>query len=504
MVAHCYTVAFEGIEARLIDVQCSVVPALPSLTIVGLPDKAISESKERVRAALSALSIALPAKRITINLAPADMPKRGNHYDLPIALALLAALEVIPQQKTAAAIALGEIGLDGALLPVSGGLPAAMTALEEDKYLYAPNGAAQEAAAIAPDQAFGAAHLSELIAHLNDRETLAPAAARQTSAPTLKSQDMCDVKGQERAKRALEIAVAGRHHLLLVGPPGAGKSMLASRAPSIAPKLSPQEALETATIHSICGLVQSGEIPSERPFRAPHHSASPPSIVGGGSDAAPGEISLAHNGFLFMDEMPEYARTVLETLRQPLESGEVHIARAKAHVKYPARFLLIAAANPCKCGHAADPARACSRMPNCMEDYMGRISGPLMDRFDLRVDVPPVAFDAFDHVEPSEPSLRIAQRVQEARAMQAARYEPRADMTLNCDAQGEDILKLLSITAPAQKLLRGAADKFRLSARGYTRILRVARTIADLEQAFDVSEDHMSESLSFRLSGFAS
>ena len=410
MVARAFTVAFEGVEARIVEVQCAVSPGLPSFSVVGLPDKAVSEAKERVRAALAAMSIALPSKRITVNLSPADLPKEGSHFDLPIALALLAALEIISKDEVAGTVALGELSLDGRLIPVIGALPAAMAAAEHDKTLLCPKACGAEAAWVGATAVFAANSLDEVVRHYNGQSPLLPAEAGEVVAAP-QGRDLRDVKGQERAKRALEIAAAGRHHMLLIGSPGSGKSMLAARLPGILPPLSATEALETSMIHSLAGLLSEGGISRVRPFREPHHTASMAAIVGGGKGAKPGEISLAHNGVLFMDEFPEFPRAVLETLRQPIETGDVVVARANAHIRYPCKFLLVAAANPCKCGYLTDPARACARVPLCGEDYLGRISGPLMDRFDLRVDVPPVAYTDLDLPATGEHSSVVAARV---------------------------------------------------------------------------------------------
>jgi len=313
------------------------------------------------------------------------------------------------------------------------------------------------------------------------------------------ARDLSEVKGQERAKRAIEIAAAGRHHLLMVGSPGSGKSMLAARIPGILPPLTPSEALETSMIHSVSGLLDEGGISRERPFREPHHTASMAAIVGGGRGAKPGEISLAHNGVLFMDEFPEFPRTVLETLRQPIETGEVVVARANAHVKYPCRFMLVAAANPCKCGYLTDPARACSRAPICGEDYMGRISGPLMDRFDLRVEVPPVAFTDLDLPQDGESSEVVRDRVKMARAAQATRYADVTHVRVNADAEGKVLEDFATPDAEGRALLTRVAERFGLSARGYHRVLRVARTIADLDGEADVRQPHVAEAVSYRL-----
>ncbi|MBN2761174.1 MAG: YifB family Mg chelatase-like AAA ATPase [Rhodobacteraceae bacterium] len=498
MVARAFTVAFEGIEARLIEVQCALSPGLPSFQIVGLPDKAVSEARERVRAALSALSIALPSKRITVNLSPADIVKEGSHFDLPIAMALLAALDILPAEDVAQSVALGELSLDGALVPVLGALPSAMAAAEEGFALICPATCGPEAAWVDAARVIAPASLSQLIRHFSGQAPLSPAKPGEVTAED-GMRDLFDVKGQERAKRALEIAAAGRHHLLMVGPPGSGKSMLAARLGGILPPLSPAEALETSMIHSIAGLLDEGGISRLRPYREPHHTASVAAIVGGGKGAKPGEISLAHNGVLFLDELPEFPRAVLETLRQPIETGEVVVARANAHVRYPCRFLLVAAANPCKCGYLADAHRACARAPACGEDYMGRISGPLLDRFDLRVEVPPVGLADLDLPASGEASRDVAARVARARGAQAARYAGHGAVRVNADAEGALLEEVAAPDAEGRALLTRAADRLGLSARGYHRLLRVARTIADLDGAADVRAPHMAEAISFRL-----
>ncbi len=500
MVARAYTVAFEGVEARHVEVQCAVTPGMPAFSVVGLPDKAVSEARDRVRTALSSMAIALPSKRITINLSPADLPKEGSHFDLPIALSLLAALEIIPKDAVESTTSLGELSLDGSLVPVIGALPAAMAAAEEDHTLLCPKDSGAEAAWVDAVQVLGASSLADVVRHYTGQSPL-PSAEPGEVLLNGSDRDLRDVKGQERAKRALEIAAAGRHHLMMVGTPGSGKSMLAARLPGILPPLTAIEALETSMIHSLAGLLDEGGISRMRPFREPHHTASMAAIVGGGRRASPGEISLAHNGVLFMDEFPEFPRTVLETLRQPIETGEVMVARANAHVKYPCRFMLVAAANPCKCGYLTDPARACTRAPICGEDYMARISGPLMDRFDLRVEVPPVAFTDLDLPASGDSSAQVADRVQRARAEQQSRYAARPGMRLNADAEGEALEEIATPDAEGRALLTKAAERFGLSARGYHRVLRVARTIADLDGSKELRHPHIAEALSYRLSG---
>lgn len=498
MVSHSYTVAFEGVEGRLVDVQCALSPGMPNFLIVGLPDKAVSEARERVRAALNALSISLPSRRITVNLSPADLPKEGSHFDLPIALSLLAAVDILPNDAVEGLVSLGELSLDGALVPVAGALPAALAASEAGRTLICPSASGAEAAWVDDTPVVAPIGLGEAIQHITGArpiEVSAPGEIKGRAA----GPDLKEVKGQERAKRAIEIAAAGRHHLLMVGSPGAGKSMLAARLPSILPHLSAEEALETSMVHSLAGLIKDGGISRERPFRAPHHTASMAAIVGGGKGAKPGEISLAHNGVLFMDEFPEFSRSVLETLRQPIETGDVTVARANAHVRYPCKFLLIAAANPCKCGYLADASRACARAPICGEDYLGRISGPLMDRFDLRVEVPPVAMQDLELPETGEPSSTVADRVRAARDLQSQRFQDLQDVTVNADASGALLEEIARPDDEGRALLVRAADRVGLSARGYHRVIRVARTIADLDGRANVGAEDIAEALSFRI-----
>ncbi|MBF5077915.1 YifB family Mg chelatase-like AAA ATPase [Paracoccus sp. NBH48] len=497
MVAIAYSVAFEGIEARLVEVQCAVAAGLPGFSIVGLPDKAVSEAKERVRAAFGALAIALPNKRLTVNLSPADLPKEGSHFDLPIALAVLAALDIVPREELARCVALGELALDGRLVAVAGALPAAVAAADDDRALICPRACGAEAAWIEQVPVLAADTLRAVVDHLTDRAPIAPARPGQVvdgpQPPCLS-----DVRGQERAKRALEIAAAGRHHLLMVGPPGAGKSMLSARLPGLMPPLTAREALETSMVHSVAGLLKNGQISRRAPFQSPHHTASSPAIVGGGPKAKPGEISLAHNGVLFLDELPEFDRKVLESLRQPVETGEVFVSRANAHIRYPSRFLLIAAANPCRCGYLADPGRACSRAPVCGDSYLGKISGPLMDRFDLRLEVPGVSLTDLD-LPAGDTSATVAARVAAARAIQAKRFRDHPGMTVNADAPPPLLDAIAAPDADGRALILKASERLGLTARGYHRILRSARTIADLDGSDHVLTRHLAEAISYRL-----
>jgi magnesium chelatase family protein len=498
MITRTYTVAFQGIEARLVEVQCALSAGMPAFQIVGLPDKAVSEARERVRSAITSMGLAMPSKKITINMSPADLPKIGSHFDLPIALALLAAMGIIPAETAESQVAMGELSLDGKLIPVVGCLPAALTAAEESCDLVCPQDCGAEAAWVGAVQVIAPATLLECVAHFSGRNPL-PTAQPGEVQHIPEGRCLSDVKGQERAKRAMEIAAAGRHHFLMVGSPGSGKSMMASRLPSLLPPLSATEALETSMVHSLAGLLSEGGISKTRPFRDPHHTASMAAIVGGGRGAKPGEVSLAHNGVMFMDEMPEFPRTVLETLRQPLETGKIMVARANAHVSYPCSFMLIAAANPCKCGYLFDAGRACSRAPVCGEDYMGRISGPLIDRFDLRVDIPPVSISDLSDAPSGETSKVIAKRVLAAWNIQRERFVDIDDMRLNSDAEGAVLEQIATPDTEGMDLLMQAAEKFGLTARGYHRVLRVARTIADLDGVKEVRKPQVAEALNFRL-----
>ncbi|RJL18066.1 YifB family Mg chelatase-like AAA ATPase [Paracoccus siganidrum] len=498
MVAIAYSVAFEGIEARLVEVQCALAAGLPGFSIVGLPDKAVSEARERVKAAFGAMAVALPNKRLTVNLSPADMPKEGSHFDLPIALAVLAALEIVPAEELSRCVALGELALDGRLVPVAGALPAAMAAAEDDRALICPRACGSEAAWIDRVPVLAPATLREVVDHLTDRAPLPRAAPGKLADPP-PAGCLSEVRGQERAKRALEIAAAGRHHLLMIGPPGAGKSMLAARLPGLMPPLAPAEALESSMIHSLNGSLPEGGLMRHAPYCDPHHNASMPAMVGGGRGARPGQVSLAHNGVLFLDELPEFPRQVLETLRQPIETGEVTIARASAHIRYPCRFLLVAAANPCRCGYLADPARACTRAPGCGGDYLGRISGPLLDRFDLRLELPAVGIADLELPPGGETSAQVAARVAAARRIQSRRFAGHPRIRVNAEASGALLDQIASPDSEGRDLLGRAAEKLGLTARGYHRILRSARTIADLDGSETVRTPHLAEAISYRL-----
>ncbi|VAW20513.1 MG(2+) CHELATASE FAMILY PROTEIN / ComM-related protein [hydrothermal vent metagenome] len=495
------TVAFQGINARLVDVQVQIAPGLPAFTIVGLPDKAVAESRERVRAALIASGLSLPPKRITINLAPADLPKEGSHYDLPIALGLMGSIGAVPPDALNNYLVLGELALDGRISPVSGTLPAAIAANSRQMGIICPEGSGPEAAWASEDiDIIAPASLLALANHLAGRQLAPrPVARRRIEADNLA--DMSEIRGQQMARRVLEIAAAGGHNMLMVGPPGAGKSMLASRLPSILPPLNAREMLDVSMIRSIAGELADGKISDRRPFRCPHHSASMPALVGGGLKVRPGEASLAHNGVLFLDELPEFSSQVIDSLRQPMEAGETVIARANARVTYPARFQLVAAMNPCKCGMAGTPGHTCRRGDRCASDYQGRVSGPFLDRIDLRIDVPAVsASDMFTRSK-SETSSEVAKRVASARKIQRDRYIAlgAGDVHTNSGASPALIEQIVDPDKESQELLVKAAQKFNLSARAYHRVLKVARTLADLGDGQQVRRAHIAEALSYRV-----
>ena len=519
MIARVNTVAFQGIEVLDIDVQVQVTGGQVQFTVVGLPDKAVAESRERVRSALYALGLSLPPKRVIVNLAPADVLKEGSHFDLPIAVGVLVAIGVLSPEDVEPFVVLGELALDGAVMPVAGVLPAAIAAARRDRGLICPAACGSEAAWAAHEgeriPVLAPAALLGLINHFKGHQVLSPPEPRIQAADRDRL-DLRDVKGQETAKRVLEIAAAGSHNLLMLGPPGSGKSMLAARLPSLLPTLEPSEALEVSMVHSVAGHLEGGQLLRRRPFRDPHHSASLPALIGGGTRAHPGEVSLAHRGVLFLDELPEFNRPTLEALRQPIETGRAVIARANHHITYPARFQLVAAMNPCRCGHLDDPALACARAPRCAAEYQSRISGPLFDRIDLHIQVPAVR--AVDLALPParEGSNEVAQRVAGARAAQRDRSgewesgsapgvreaAPKGNGPLvNAELDGERLEAVATPDTAGQSLLSEAAERLRLTARSYHRVLRVARTLADLDGADSVRRLHVAEALSYRRSG---
>jgi len=493
MVAQVTTFAFQGVEARPVTVQVQLTSGHPAFMIVGLPDKAVSEARERVGAALCAIGLGLPPKRITVNLAPADLPKEGSHFDLPIILGLMMEMGAAPRDAANGFAVMGELGLDGSIAPVTGALPAAVAANALGLGLICPAASGPEAAwaggeadILAPN------NLIQLVNHFKGTQVLSPPEPGALTPPG-EVADLRDVKGQETARRALEIAAAGGHNLLMVGPPGAGKSMLAARLPGLLPPLDAPEMLEVSMVHSIAGLLEGGRLTRARPFRAPHHSASMAAMVGGGMRARPGEASLAHHGVLFLDELPEFSAPVLDSLRQPLETGDVLIARANFHVRYPARFQLVAAMNPCRCGYGRASGRVCGRGPNCEEVYQSRISGPLLDRMDLTIDLPAVTPADLAAPAAGEDTATVAARIALARAAQteragvtnAALPDGRLEQDAKPEREGAD-------------LLSRAAERLRFSARAYHRILRVARTLADLDGGGGVKRRHIAEAVSYR------
>ena len=491
-IARIPTFAFAGIEAVPVEVQVQLAQGLPAFLVVGLPDKAVAESKERVRAALTAIGLSLPPKRVIVNLAPADLLKEGSHFDLPIALGVLAAMEVIPRDAIAEFAALGELALDGTLAPVAGVLPAAIGAGARELGLICPGPQGPEAAWAGTVEVLAPADLPALINHFAGRQLLTAPALPPADSEPWRGPDLAEVRGQESAKRALEIAAAGALNLLMVGPPGAGKSMLAARLPGLLPDLTPAEALEVSLVHSVAGMLSGGKLIRRPPFRDPHHSASVPALVGGGHRAKPGEISLSHLGVLFLDEWPEFPRPALEALRQPMETGRTTISRANAHVSYPARFQCIAAMNPCRCGYLGDAARECARAPGCGQDYQNRLSGPLLDRMDLVIEIQPIPAVELARAPVGERTAAVAARVAAARG----RTRNRGGARCNAEAGWDELQP--GLEADALTLLEPASARLRLSTRGQVRALRVARTIADLAGAERVTRAHVAEALAYR------
>jgi magnesium chelatase family protein len=503
MLARVRSAAVLGVDAYLVDVEVDIANGLPSFSTVGLPQGAVREGRERVGAALANAGYQLPLKRITVNLAPADIRKEGTALDLPIALAILVASGQLPADALDACVALGEVGLEGDLRPVRGALAMALAARAGGvATLFLPAANVPEAAVVDGLAVCGASSLQQVCAHLIGVELIVPVRVdphRLMAERTRDAADLADVRGQAAAKRALEVAAAGSHNLLMVGPPGAGKTMLARRLPGILPAMTLDEALETTKVHSVAGVLGAGQsLTTERPFRAPHHTISDAGLIGGGSWPRPGEVSLAHGGVLFLDELPEFRKNVLEVMRQPMEDGTVTLSRAAMTLTFPARFMLAAAMNPCPCGHHGDVQHACRCDAPTVERYLSRVSGPLLDRIDLHLSVPAVPYRELTGEQREEPSAAVRARVERARRVQQARFRHRPGIHANAHMLPRDLRTHCRLSPAAEQLLRAAIQRLGLSARAYHRVLKIARTIADLDGVEELSAGHVGEAVQYR------